>query len=225
MPAARKIAARKTTARKSAARKTAARKTTARKSAAKTTRGRGTTRTGSKPIARARPAKKTTARRAAPARRPPRAQVRPNDIVRRGYQAFAEADTQWMNAHLSDDIVWHVPGRNPLSGDYRGKNEVLGFFALTMKVTGATFRIELHDVVGNDDHVVAIGTQFAQGPEGEFFEGRFAQVFHIRNEKATEVWTHPEDSAAADDFFSRIIREETVLIPDAALEEEAIISS
>ena len=169
------------------------------------------------PAARKSTARKSTARRPAPAR------SSPVDIVRRGYQAFADGDAQWLNEHLADEIVWHVPGRNPLSGDYRGKDEVLAFFAFTMKVTGATFRIELHDVVGSDDHVVALGTQFAQGPEGEFFEGRFAQVFHVKNAKATEVWTHPEDSTATDDFFSTIISEEIVLVPDAVVEDVTII--
>jgi hypothetical protein len=115
-----------------------------------------------------------------------------------------------------------VPGRNPLSGDYRGKSEVLAFFARTNEMTGGTFRVELHDIVGNDDHVVGIGTQSAQGPGGEYFEGRLTQVFHIRNDKATEVWTHSEDSEAVDDFFSRINREEPVLIPESVVVQEDV---
>ena len=194
--------------------------------ARKSTRKKSTTRRASpakkSTTRRASPAKKSTTKRPAGTRRSSRAHVNPVEIVRRGYQALATGDVPWLEEHLSDDIVWHVPGQNPLSADYRGKQEVLAFFGLTMKVTGSTFRIELHDVVGNDDHVVAIGTQFAHGPEGEFLEGRFAQVFHIRDEKATEVWTHPEDSAAVDDFFTRIISEEIVLIPDLVVVEEDV---
>jgi len=188
----------------------AARKTTAKKSTAR--------RAGTAPKSPA----KTTARRAIGARKSSPASLRPIDIARRGYQAFAEGDVQWLNDHLSDGVVWHVPGRNPLSGDYRGKSEVLAFFARTIEMTGGTFRIELHDIVGNDDHVVGIGTQFAQGPGGEYFEGRFTQVFHIKNDKATEVWTHPEDSDAVDDFFSRINREEPILIPESVVVQEGV---
>jgi hypothetical protein len=53
--------------------------------------------------------------------------------------------------------VWHAAGRNPLAGDHRGTDEVLGYFGRTLELTGGTFRVELHDVVANvDDHAVGL---------------------------------------------------------------------
>ena len=43
-----------------------------------------------------------------------------------------------------------------LSGDHRGLDAILGNFAKTAELTGGTFRIDLHDVVANDEHAVSI---------------------------------------------------------------------
>lgn len=51
---------------------------------------------------------------------------------------------------FADDIVWHVPGRNPLSGDYKGKEEVLGFFGKLMELTQGSLKQEIHDMLAND---------------------------------------------------------------------------
>lgn len=30
---------------------------------------------------------------------------------------------------FTDDVVWHVAGKHPLSGDYRGKDSLVGYSA------------------------------------------------------------------------------------------------
>lgn len=123
------------------------------------------------------------------------------DLARRGYEAFIRGDMQGVSDLLSDDIVWHVGGRSPLAGDYRGKDEVLGFFAKTMELTGGTFRVEIHDVLANDEHVTALVV--ARGErEGKTLEDRQAHVLHVRDGKVTEYWGHPGDQYAIDEFLS-----------------------
>ncbi len=50
------------------------------------------------------------------------------EIARAGYEAFASGDLAAVSDLLSDDIVWHSGGNNILTGDYEGKEAVLGFF-------------------------------------------------------------------------------------------------
>jgi ketosteroid isomerase-like protein len=123
-------------------------------------------------------------------------------LVRQGFDAFAKGDTDWMRKHLSDDVVWHAPGNNNLSGDHRGKDQVLAFFARIFEVTGGTFTQDIHDVVGNDEHVVALVTGRAQRPDGRTYEGRSVITFHIKEDQATESWAFNEDQAAQDAFLS-----------------------
>jgi ketosteroid isomerase-like protein len=121
--------------------------------------------------------------------------------IRRGYQAFSAGDMTALDALLSDDVVWHAPGNNPLSGDFVGKDAVFDLFAKLMETTGGTFRIELHDVLANDEHGVALAMVSAER-EGRRLEDRQAQVFHFEGGRVTEFWTHPENQAAVDEFLS-----------------------
>jgi ketosteroid isomerase-like protein len=40
--------------------------------------------------------------------------------VRNAYQTFASGDADAYRAVFSPEIIWHVPGDNPVSGIYRG---------------------------------------------------------------------------------------------------------
>jgi ketosteroid isomerase-like protein len=123
------------------------------------------------------------------------------DLARRGYDAFTRGDMEAVSDLFADDIVWHVGGRGPLAGDYRGKDEVLGFLAKTMELTGGTFRLEIHDVLANDEHVTAL--LVARGErEGKTLEDRQAHVLHVKGGKVTEYWGHPGDQYAIDEFLS-----------------------
>lgn len=47
--------------------------------------------------------------------------------------------------------VWHIPGDSRFSGDYSGRDAILGRFQ-TMAEAGATTKLEeIHDIVGNED--------------------------------------------------------------------------
>src|SRR5262249_24668448 len=76
------------------------------------------------------------------------------ELVRRGYDAFIAGDMEWMNEHLHENIVWHVPGDNRFSGDHRGREAVLALFANLVSVVVPEF--DIHDVVASDDHVVVL---------------------------------------------------------------------
>jgi ketosteroid isomerase-like protein len=124
------------------------------------------------------------------------------ELVRRGLRAFADQDMRAVGELFADDIVWHVPGDSPLSGDYKGKEEVFGFFAKLGELSGGSFRLDVHDVIGNDEHVVALVTASGSRPDGRSLEMRLAQTFHIRNGKVVEFWGLAEDQAAGDAFWA-----------------------
>jgi uncharacterized protein len=60
------------------------------------------------------------------------------------------------------DIVWYAPGRSQLAGDHQGVDTVLGYFGRTMELTGGSFRVEVHDVVANDEHGVGLNSVHAE---------------------------------------------------------------
>ena len=44
------------------------------------------------------------------------------------YQAFGAGDLEGVMKNMADDIEWIVPGNSTISGTYRGRDEVAGFF-------------------------------------------------------------------------------------------------
>jgi uncharacterized protein len=123
------------------------------------------------------------------------------ELLRRGYAAFAAGDLDTVLGVFAGDIEWHVSGRSEISGNYHGHQEVLGFFGKIMELTGGTFRLEVHDVLANDTHGVVLATVYAER-DGKPFEMREAHTWHLAGGKATEFWTFAEDSAETDEFFS-----------------------
>jgi ketosteroid isomerase-like protein len=122
------------------------------------------------------------------------------ELVRRGYEAFIAGDMEWMNQHLHENVVWHNPGHNVLSGDYRGRENVLAFFAKTMQIALPEF--DIHDIVASEDHVVAVLTvRWKRVDNDATLESRGAQVFHVDNEQALEVWSLSEDQSEIDRFL------------------------
>jgi ketosteroid isomerase-like protein len=126
----------------------------------------------------------------------------PNEeLVRKGFEAFSRGDMDALRELFAPDIVWHSPGRSPLAGDFKGIDEVLGNFAKTMELTGGTFKVEVHDVLANDEHAVALFRTSAER-SGTQWSDNSVLVQHIQDGKVTESWLHPGDQYAGDEFLS-----------------------
>ena len=126
------------------------------------------------------------------------------ELVRRGYEAFIAGDMVWLNEHLHENIVWHVPGQNLLSGDYRGREDVLAFFARSVVIALPEF--DIHDVVASDDHVVVLTTvRWRRNDNGESYENRISQIFHLTGGQVLEVWTMGDDLAGFDQFLAGVV--------------------
>ncbi|HTW04219.1 MAG TPA: nuclear transport factor 2 family protein [Streptosporangiaceae bacterium] len=123
------------------------------------------------------------------------------DLLRRGYQAFATDDIDTVLSLFAEDIVWHVTGTSQLSGDYRGHQEVVGFFGRMMELSGGTFRLDIHDVLANDVHGTVLVTAHAERDDQKM-DVRQVNIWHLANGKATEFWSFAEDQAAMDNFFA-----------------------
>ncbi len=125
----------------------------------------------------------------------------PNEeMVRRGYEAFATGDLATLNELLADDIVWHATGRNQLAGTYRGKEEVFGLFQRLAELSGGTFKLDVHTILADDEHAVALARVTGER-EGKTLDDNTIQAFHVRDGKVTEQWLYPGDAYATDEFW------------------------
>jgi len=76
-------------------------------------------------------------------------------LVRRLFAAFGK-DAMVVSAALARDVVWRVPGNTVMSGEYRGRRDVVEFLRRTGLETGGTYGSDLHTVFADDDWAVAI---------------------------------------------------------------------
>jgi ketosteroid isomerase-like protein len=123
------------------------------------------------------------------------------DRIRKGYEAFSTGNFQALDEIFAEDILWHVGGRNPFTGDYKGRQEVYGFFAKLAENSGGTFRLEIHDVLANDEHGVAFVHTSAQR-EGRILDDNTIHAFELEGGRVKEFWGYPGDQYAADEFWS-----------------------
>ena len=123
------------------------------------------------------------------------------DLIKRGYAAYAKADGDTLNELFDDNVVWHIGGRNPLSGDYKGKSQVFSFFAKLQEMSDGTASIEVRDLLANDRHGVAIVTETATR-NGRTYSGPAVHTLRIENGRVIEFWGYVMEQYEQDKFWS-----------------------
>jgi ketosteroid isomerase-like protein len=120
--------------------------------------------------------------------------------ARRGFESFVRGDVGALLGLFAPDAVWHVPGANAMTGDYRGLDEIGAFLRRTAELTGGTYEVDLLWAVADDEHLVAVYR--ARGKR----EGRaldIEQALFIRVEEGlwTDIRAQPLDQASFDAFW------------------------
>jgi ketosteroid isomerase-like protein len=124
------------------------------------------------------------------------------DVVRQFYEARRRGDSDNVRSLLASDVRWHDPYPPPFGGDFFGADQVIEWMFGPLEQEMEESGLELHDVVANDRHAVALVNWWAV-LDGRRMDGREIGVYHIQDGKLTEVWFTTEDKQASDEFFSR----------------------
>lgn len=124
------------------------------------------------------------------------------DIVRRGYQAFNEADLATLDRLFADDATWTTPGSSPVAGTAHGKEAVFGQFGRYGGETAGTFRAVLDEVFAAPDGRV-IGLHHNVGERGaKRLDTRCCIVFELSDGRVTSGTEHFFDLANWDQFWA-----------------------
>ena len=117
------------------------------------------------------------------------------------YAAFASGDMDALATFFAEDVVWHSPGQNPISGTYEGRAATFASFAEEFERSGGTYSVEVHDVLANDEHIVAFLHATADR-EGKRLDQGYAIVFQMRDGKVHAAWEVWKDQPSVDEFWS-----------------------
>ena len=123
------------------------------------------------------------------------------ELLQAQIDALGRGEIAEAMSFYTDDAVFHYPGRNPLSGDYRGKDQVLALLDRVMQLTDGSFRPDVHDILASDDHVAALVTVRAAS-RGTSVEWQSVDLFHVRGGKLSEHWVHEVDQDLVDRFWT-----------------------
>ena len=124
------------------------------------------------------------------------------DLVRQGYKAFGEGDMDTLKSLFAPDAVHSAAGNNPLSGDYKGIDEVLGYYGKLFELSDGTFKAELKSLrAEGDDTIVATHRDTAQRGDKTLDQDENL-TFTISGGKFTRLEEDHSDPAAYDAFWS-----------------------
>jgi ketosteroid isomerase-like protein len=124
------------------------------------------------------------------------------ELVRRVLEAFAAGDTEPLEAAFAEDVVWHAPGTNRFSGRFDGRRAAMHRLA-RMREEGISTTFDVHDVVANDDHAVALVHIHLETPDGRRYDQPQVQVAHVRGGSVAELWVMNQDQAVLDELIGR----------------------
>jgi len=124
------------------------------------------------------------------------------ELVRRGYEAFNNADIATLASLFSQDVIQHVPGKSALAGDYKGIEAVLGYYGQLAELTGNTFRADLVDAHADGaGHVMALH-QITATRNGVTRVSRGSILFSFIGTKVTDLLELHADLEGDDTFLS-----------------------
>ena len=116
-------------------------------------------------------------------------------LIRWALDTIRSGDAESVMEIWADDIEWHTFSRpEPI----RTK---AGMFASLAADSPIESDWVIHDVIGNDDHVIALTTDTATR-DGETIEFRVARIYHVRDGKVTARWEFSDDTRRIVEFLS-----------------------
>lgn len=119
-------------------------------------------------------------------------------LIRKMMENFNSGDVSEMANMVADDIEWHEIGRaEPIIG----KEALAARFGMGSG-TPPPYEIsgETHDVIANDDHTIVLAKAHAT-KDGQTFDYKVAEIYHVKDGKITARWAFSDDTAAINDFF------------------------
>jgi ketosteroid isomerase-like protein len=125
------------------------------------------------------------------------------ELTRQMTAAIVSADIQAMRQVFAPDVVWHVGGRGPLAADHRGFDAVVGMFARMYDMAEGTLSYDVHDVLADDEHTVALLTMRANIADRDI-EDNVVHVCHVRDGRISEVWAYTWAQRAIDDAMIEV---------------------
>jgi ketosteroid isomerase-like protein len=120
-------------------------------------------------------------------------------LVERMYELFNTGDLASLKSEVfAPDLVWTLPGRNPVGGVKNGPDQVIAFFGELVK-SGIKVDLIRIDAWG-EDTVVEVHRGYGTS-RGATLDALNCTHYRIENDRIAEVQVYMSDQYGADNFF------------------------
>ena len=123
-------------------------------------------------------------------------------LVKRGYAAFNAADIATLTELIADDAVQTMVGNNIVSGEFKGRDNILGMYGKIAEVTNGTYKVEVEQTFTDGNGTVVVVHRQTAEREGKRLDNRQALVFRIEGGKVVSLTDTSDDVALDDAFYS-----------------------
>lgn len=121
-------------------------------------------------------------------------------FVRNAYQALNSGDMAVVESILSNDIVWHVRGWGPLTGDYTGKAAVMEMVRRFVALTEGSSLPEVESFLEDGNRVVTVMSNTVEKPHP--LKSKHVDIWDLKDGKVVEYWGIQADQEAGALAFS-----------------------
>ena len=124
-------------------------------------------------------------------------------VVQNFFSAYGRGDLEGMQAFISEDVEWHIPGQHKLAGTKRGIKAFTEFFA---KLGDAGFKAEVMILAANDSNVIDAHRGFSTKSDDNI-DLNWVLLYQIEDGKIKRVQNFSGDLYASDRFFDSFFSE------------------
>ena len=126
----------------------------------------------------------------------------PGEVTMALYAALLTNQLDEARRYAHDDVVLHVPGTHPLSGEHHGPDALVRFVEASRERTESGEQIEVLDVLEGADHAAAYLRVTAERAGRAPLDNTTVHLLRLVEGRVAEVWLHNWDNAAVNEFWS-----------------------
>jgi ketosteroid isomerase-like protein len=123
-------------------------------------------------------------------------------LVKRGYEAFNSADISTLTEIIADDAVQTMVGDNLVSGEFKGRDNILGMYGKLAELTNGTYKVDIEQTFTDGNGTVVVVHRQTATREGKSLDNRQALIFRVVGGKVVSLTDASDDIAIDDDFYS-----------------------
>ena len=117
-------------------------------------------------------------------------------LIRNAIEDMSAGEVEKLAEILAENIEYHQIGAPTIEGKAGLVESIQGY-------SDMGFGVEIHDVLANDDHTIAL-LEVTVNAGDESFTYRTAEIYHIEDGKITQRWAFSDDTEAISSFFARL---------------------